>query len=134
MYVHVPAAWIGLASFTLIALISILNFIFKIKNSDGTEESTTSKIFEKTCIGKIPIMIKSKYCSTVIKNDLHGECKYDPGGYFLSCEFAPHGFVSSPQRSVFKYHKRARILIHWVLMYRFNAKNRNTRTDMFGGR
>ena len=30
MYVHVPAAWIGLASFTLIALISILNFIFKI--------------------------------------------------------------------------------------------------------
>ena len=32
MYVHVPAAWIGLASFTLIALISILNFIFKIKN------------------------------------------------------------------------------------------------------
>ena len=32
MYVHVPAAWIGLASFTLIALLSILNFIFKIKN------------------------------------------------------------------------------------------------------
>ena len=32
MYVHVPAAWIGLASFTIIALISILNFIFKIKN------------------------------------------------------------------------------------------------------
>ena len=32
MYVHVPAAWIGLASFTCIALLSILNFIFKIKN------------------------------------------------------------------------------------------------------
>ena len=32
MYVHVPAAWIGLASFTLIAFISILNFLFKIKN------------------------------------------------------------------------------------------------------
>ncbi len=32
MYVHVPAAWIGLASFTLIAFLSILNFIFKIKN------------------------------------------------------------------------------------------------------
>ena len=31
MYVHVPAAWIGLASFTCIALMSILNFIFKIK-------------------------------------------------------------------------------------------------------
>ena len=32
MYIHVPAAWIGLASFTCIALLSILNFIFKIKN------------------------------------------------------------------------------------------------------
>ncbi len=32
MYVHVPAAWIGLASFTIIAFLSIINFIFKIKN------------------------------------------------------------------------------------------------------
>tara|TARA_B100001093_G_scaffold131848_1_gene124414 strand:+ start:1207 stop:1914 length:708 start_codon:yes stop_codon:yes gene_type:complete len=32
MYVHVPSAWIGLASFTCIALLSITNFIFKTKN------------------------------------------------------------------------------------------------------
>ncbi|MDC0472812.1 heme ABC transporter permease CcmC [Pelagibacteraceae bacterium] len=32
MYVHVPSAWIGLACFTTITLLSILNFIFKIKN------------------------------------------------------------------------------------------------------
>ena len=32
MYIHVPAAWIGLASFTAIAFFSIINFIFKIKN------------------------------------------------------------------------------------------------------
>ena len=32
MYVHVPSAWIGLASFTCIAFLSITNFIFKIKN------------------------------------------------------------------------------------------------------
>ena len=32
MYVHVPAAWIGLASFSAIAFLSIINFIFKIKN------------------------------------------------------------------------------------------------------
>ena len=32
MYVHVPSAWIGLASFTCIALLSITNFIFKIQN------------------------------------------------------------------------------------------------------
>lgn len=32
MYVHVPSAWIGLASFSLITLLSVLNYIFKIKN------------------------------------------------------------------------------------------------------
>ncbi len=32
MYVHVPSAWIGLASFTSIAFLSLINFIFKIKN------------------------------------------------------------------------------------------------------
>ena len=32
MYVHVPSAWIGLASFTSIAFLSIVNFVFKIKN------------------------------------------------------------------------------------------------------
>ena len=32
MYVHVPTAWIGLSCFSLITLLSILNFIFKILN------------------------------------------------------------------------------------------------------
>ena len=32
MYVHVPAAWIGLTTFTCLALSYILSFIFKIKN------------------------------------------------------------------------------------------------------
>ena len=32
MYVHVPSAWIGLASFTSIAFLSTVNFVFKIKN------------------------------------------------------------------------------------------------------
>ena len=31
MYVHVPSAWIGLASFSVISFLSIINFIFKIK-------------------------------------------------------------------------------------------------------
>ena len=34
-------------------------------------------------IANIPIMIKSKYCSTHIKKDNHYECKFDPGVYFL---------------------------------------------------
>ena len=32
MYVHVPSAWIGLSIFSLIAVSTILNFIFRIKN------------------------------------------------------------------------------------------------------
>ena len=32
MYVHVPSAWLGLLCFSVITLLSILNFIFKIKN------------------------------------------------------------------------------------------------------
>ena len=50
MYVHVPAAWIGLASFTLIALLSILNFIFKIKNLTLVTKSIAPIGFMFTCI------------------------------------------------------------------------------------
>jgi len=32
MYVHVPSAWIGLSIFSIMALSTILNFVFKIKN------------------------------------------------------------------------------------------------------
>ena len=32
MYIHVPSSWISLASFTCIAVISLLIFIFKLKN------------------------------------------------------------------------------------------------------
>ena len=51
-----------------------------------TGEKTIKEIGEvekESAIGNIPIMVKSKYCSTQIKKDLHGECKYDPGGYFI---------------------------------------------------
>ena len=32
MYVHVPSAWIGLACYSTIVILSILHFVFKIKN------------------------------------------------------------------------------------------------------
>lgn len=38
---------------------------------------------KETPVANVPIMVKSKYCSTYIKQDLKGECKYDPGGYFI---------------------------------------------------
>ncbi len=39
MYVHVPSAWISLASFTCIALLSILTFLLKIKNLNMISKS-----------------------------------------------------------------------------------------------
>jgi heme exporter protein C len=50
MYVHVPAAWIGLASFTCIALLSIVNFIFKIKNSNLITKSIAPVGLLFTCL------------------------------------------------------------------------------------
>ena len=52
----------------------------------ATGEKVVKEIGEvekESSIANIPVMIKSKYCSTQIKKDLHGECKYDPGGYFI---------------------------------------------------
>ena len=50
MYVHVPAAWIGLASFTCISLSSIFNFIFKIKNLSIITKSLAPIGLMFTCI------------------------------------------------------------------------------------
>ena len=50
MYVHVPAAWISLASFSCIAILSILNFIFKIKNLKLITKSITPIGLMFTCI------------------------------------------------------------------------------------
>ena len=53
MYVHVPSAWIGLATFTAIALMSILNFIFKIKNFILISKSIAPLGFMFTCLALI---------------------------------------------------------------------------------
>ena len=53
MYVHVPSAWIGLASFTVIALMSILSFIFKIKNLNLITKSIAPIGLLFTCLAII---------------------------------------------------------------------------------
>ena len=50
MYVHVPSAWISLASFTCIALLSIINFIFKIKNLNLITKSIAPIGLMFTCL------------------------------------------------------------------------------------
>jgi len=53
MYVHVPAAWISLASFSCIALLFILNFIFTIKNFVLIAQSIITIGLMFTCIAII---------------------------------------------------------------------------------
>ena len=53
MYVHVPSAWVGLASFTVIALLSILSFIFKIKNLNLITKSIAPIGLLFTCLAII---------------------------------------------------------------------------------
>jgi DNA-directed RNA polymerase II subunit RPB2 len=50
---------------------------------DGQLVILPDKHIKNIIIGKVPIMIKSKYCS-IHKNKINdGECKYDHGGYFI---------------------------------------------------
>ena len=48
---------------------------------------TFNKVLKNIHIGKIPIMLKSNICVLKqyfhLKTDLVGECKFDPGGYFV---------------------------------------------------
>jgi heme exporter protein C len=53
MYVHVPSAWIGLACFSIITLLSILNFIFKIKNFYFINKSIAPIGLLFTCLATI---------------------------------------------------------------------------------
>ena len=47
------------------------------------KEKDEEKHFEKCLLGKLPVMLKSKYCNLKIDNDNHNECEYDLGGYFI---------------------------------------------------
>ena len=53
MYVHVPAAWIGLASYTCMAVLSMINFIFKIKSFNLITKSIAPIGFMFTCLAII---------------------------------------------------------------------------------
>lgn len=51
----------------------------------NTMQKQTNIIYsnDKTLIGIIPIMVKSKYCNITITKNNESECDYDPGGYFI---------------------------------------------------
>ena len=59
----------------VVEIIDSINGNITVKNIGELEKETP--------IANIPIMLKSRYCSTNIKQDIKGECKFDPGGYFI---------------------------------------------------
>jgi len=62
----------------------VQQIVEKLDSITGEKTITPVGDVEKeTPVANIPIMVKSKYCSTNIKQDLKGECKFDSGGYFL---------------------------------------------------
>jgi DNA-directed RNA polymerase II subunit RPB2 len=67
---------------TIIA--DVQQFVEKEDMTTGDKTITMiGEVENNVSVGAIPIMVKSKYCTTNIKQDLLGECKYEPGGYFI---------------------------------------------------
>ena len=61
----------------------IVDFESEIKiEEDGLSIKLEKNKIENIVLGKIPIMVKSKYCILDQKGN-EDECRYDPGGYFV---------------------------------------------------
>ena len=62
-----------------------INIKYIIRN--GTKLHTLHNVLKKIHIGKLPIMLRSSICVLNqyphLHEDLTGECKFDPGGYFI---------------------------------------------------
>eukprot|EP00250_Pteridium_aquilinum_P022160 c25312_g1_i2 orf=642-4202(+) len=58
-----------------------------IKKGEDGEEEIEGEDLPKVFIGKVPIMLRSSYCTLFSNNDKDltelGECPYDQGGYFI---------------------------------------------------
>jgi DNA-directed RNA polymerase II subunit RPB2 len=78
-----------LRNFTYTSNITLdLNIKYIIRSGEGLKNiHTIHKKLQKIQIGKLPIMLKSNICVlnqyTQVHNKNSGECKMDPGGYFI---------------------------------------------------
>jgi DNA-directed RNA polymerase II subunit RPB2 len=73
-----------LRNFTYAAPIHVnVHITASVLQEDGTY-STETKRLEHVNIGKLPIMVKSRYCVLTASPHLrHNECNHDTGGYFI---------------------------------------------------
>ena len=78
-----------LRNFTYASTMTLdLNMEIKVRYGENLQQIETHfKKLPKIHIGKMPIMLKSKICVLTqykhLHTDLVGECRFDPGGYFI---------------------------------------------------
>ncbi len=62
----------------------VQQFVEKVDSITGNKLiKNIGDVEKETPVANIPIMVKSSFCSTHIKKNLKGECRIDPGGYFI---------------------------------------------------
>ncbi|KAL0310646.1 UNVERIFIED_CONTAM: DNA-directed RNA polymerase II subunit RPB2 [Sesamum angustifolium] len=81
----IPAARLRNLTYSAPLYVDVTKRVIK-KGHDG-EEVTETQDFTKVFIGKVPIMLRSSYCTLYQKSEKDltelGECPYDQGGYFI---------------------------------------------------
>lgn len=62
-----------------------VNVVAKVLNMDTNEYQEESRRLTCVSLGKIPIMVRSRYCNLRQQGlpTYQDECRYDPGGYFI---------------------------------------------------
>ena len=107
-----------------------IEVIFTIKNDDGTDEQVIQKNFERSCIGRIPIMLHSKACALkdtpfALRQQM-GECPYDQGGYFI---------IDGAEKVIVSHERKAENKLYIVKSYddafTFSAQIKSVPDDSF---
>ena len=105
----------------------------KIKNGKETKKEETKTHF----IGKIPIMVRSKYCSLYGKTDIERislkECEFDQGGYFI-INGGEKVIVAQERMAtnfVYVFNKKDQSGITWQAEIRSNCENYNQNSGLF---
>lgn len=71
-------------NFTYAAPLTVtINVSIKVYNPETGQYTVETKKINNVSIGKLPIMVRSKYCILHNNPNIPGECKYDYGGYFI---------------------------------------------------
>ncbi len=112
----------------LIADVEQIQEIYYIKT-----DKTESKVFyqeKEVPIAKIPVMVRSKYCSTNIYNTKNSECVYDPGCYFIikGQEKVILTLEKMCENKIFVFEKDDKGVKHYTSLV--NSKHRNTNINM----